>query len=143
MNYLEAIKRVVAQEFRCHVAALSAYTREEPIATARTVAIALCRELTGVGKSDIAEAFDRSPSLVAAALTAVNARAGVDRQFAGRVATLRQRCEAELVTATPPRFVHRREARHVPARRLALDLPAIPVPCVMEDLTGTYTYTAF
>lgn len=88
------IKHVVATDYGVTHEELAGRDRHEPIATARRIAMALCRELTMATLHKLGEAFDRDHGTVLHAQVSVRDQCETDAAFAARVGTLRVECSS-------------------------------------------------
>lgn len=91
---VRAIQEVVAEYFRLPVAALWAKERHEPLATARGLAMALCRNLLDDSDGAISGAFRRHDSLVRHMVIAAGDRYATEASYRALFDDLRRRCLA-------------------------------------------------
>ncbi len=91
------IQSIVMKDFGLPLEALLDEGRPEPLATARRIAMALCRELTGSTFQNIGRAFDRDHGTVINARDSVRDQCHTDRAFAARVGSLRVACSVALI----------------------------------------------
>jgi hypothetical protein len=94
---IEIVMRVVARDYRLHVDAFLGKERHEPLATARRIAMALSRELTGATLQIIGDTFGgRDHGTVVHAQNSIANQCDTDDALAARVGTLRAACLAAL-----------------------------------------------
>ena len=90
------VQRIVAAGYGFATIAFCVKDRSEPLATARRVAMALAREITGASTDVVGAAFERDRGTVIAAQTSVRDQCDIDRAFAARVGSLRAACLTAL-----------------------------------------------
>jgi hypothetical protein len=96
---IDTVKKIVAADYRLSVEQLVAKDRSEPLATARRIAMALSRELTGATLEVIGTAFGgRDHGTVIHARDSLVAQCDTDAALAARLGTLRVACAAALLT---------------------------------------------
>lgn len=99
---IAAIKRVVAENFGTGPDAFLKFDRSEPLATARRIAIALCRELTVASRNQLRASFNREArGTIDHAVESVAAQCATDKQFAARFGALRALACAAFVISGP------------------------------------------
>lgn len=94
---IAAVQRIVAVDFGVQPADFIARDRSEPLATARRVAMALAREVTGASLGHLGAIFERDHGAVLHAQQSVRDQCETDDLFAARVGTLRAKCLAEAL----------------------------------------------
>lgn len=87
---------IVATHYNFAPAMLQAPERTRDVATARHVAMWLCRQLTGVSLMAIGRAFQRDHGTVLQAIRNVVNRVDTEPVFAAELLELRHRCEKAL-----------------------------------------------
>lgn len=95
------IKRVVAEGYGEPPSAFLRRDRNEPLATARRIAMALCRDLTAASLETLGRSFERDRTDIRYAQASVAEQCAVDRQFAARVGLLREACLRAFVPTKP------------------------------------------
>jgi hypothetical protein len=98
---IATVQAVVAADFGVTVEALPSRDRSEPLATARRVAMAIARELTGATFARVGEQFARDHGTVIHAVESVRDQCTTETAFAARVGTLRAVCRAALAPLQP------------------------------------------
>lgn len=98
-----AIMRLVATDYGVPLVLLRSRARHEPVATARLVAMALSREVTGATFELIGNLFERDRATAIYATDSINDRCTTDRALAARVGGLRIAAGAAVTMATAAR----------------------------------------
>jgi chromosomal replication initiation ATPase DnaA len=116
---IAAIRKTVAEYYQIEPEEIISRSRREPVATARLVALILCRKLTGMGVAELGRAFGRNHAMVGYAAGVIRDRCATSLNF---------RAEWELLHHAARLAVDRVRAARAPAPQPSTLSPQLSSP---------------